>query len=135
MKKIKSINITFENCESYSIPYSSINNMNIEGFKERLFIHYNDRGECSKSQTAYSVSLIIKKTEEIKPFYEFSKPFFDRVNQYNDICYITINYEDGKRFGFYVPWDYSDEQYNSYQKAKYIKDSLHIDIRRKNKNI
>lgn len=131
MNRIKSIDITFENCESFTIPSSCIEFMNVEGFKTRYFIN-NANGNYSKINRAYYVYLKIKDSNEIKKDYNFSEEFFIRVKKYNDITSIQYNYDNGKRFKFYVPWNYKDKQYNSWQKVKEVKDGIiHIEIKRR----
>jgi len=133
MKKIESINITFENCESYNVPAELINSMYIKGFQENIYMH-NGKGELSNYKRAYSFIITIKNDNNIKPYYDHSNSFSERVIEYNDICVITLNYIDNKKFTFYVPWDYADQQSNSYQKIRHNKDgSISIDIKRYNK--
>lgn len=134
MKKIQSIDITLENCEQYNIPYNCIEFMNVEGFNQIFTIHYSNKGECSKHHRAYSFELKVKDSTEIKAYWDFSRPFFKRINTNGDITHITFNYEDGKKFSFYVPWNYNDSQYNTYQQVYINKDSImNIKIRRNKK--
>lgn len=133
--KIKNIVITMENCESYYIPVENIRMFSVDGFTEKLTIHYYHNNNISKSKRAYKVHLIIKNPENIKSFYDFSKPFQERVKSVNDICYINIQYLDGSEFGFYVPWDYKNNNYNSWQHTKINENGdLVIDIRKRRNN-
>ena len=134
MKKIKSIDITLENCEQYNIPANCVQFMNVRGFTDIITIHWNNTGDYTQYKEAYYFELKVKDSQNIKAHWDFSKPFFERVHGDNDITYINLNYEDGKTFGFYVPWDYNDEQYNSYQKTYIDKDNvMTIKIRRNKK--
>lgn len=115
MKKIKQIEIGLENCEVYIVPHSSVKYMYTEGFNQIYNIHYNENGECSKYYRAYSFEVKLKNLENIKAHWDFSESFKERIHSGGDITYITFVYEDGKKFSFYVPWNYDNDQYNSYQ--------------------
>jgi len=134
MRKFKSIGVTLENCEHYTIPAKCIDKMLVDGFKTRYFIQ-GDYGDCSKYLRAYYFKLSLKNTNEIIPSYDFSKPFNERIHTGGDITSITIEYENNKSFSFYVPWNYKDQQYNSWQIVK-KNDDGYIDIEiKKPKNV
>lgn len=125
-KIIKNVRICFENCETYLIPSDSI----------KL-----DIGELSTSTVnntnnynhAKSITMVINNLSNIKPFYEWSDPFSKRIKRYDDVCLITIEYDDESEFKVYVPWNHDDDQYNSYQKTKIdsVSGELTVDIRKR----
>lgn len=114
-KQIEKIIIGMENCESYHIPVECVRYMSVCGFEENIQMSY---GRYSDYRRAYSFYIKIKNDSKIKPIYNFSENFNERIQKYDDVCVITLCYQNGEEFTFYVPWDYSNEFHNSYQKVK-----------------
>jgi len=130
MKKFKCIEVTLENSEYYIIPAKCIDRMNVDGFKKKYYIQ-GDYGDCSTSLRAYSFLLSVKNLKDIKAYWEWSKPFSERIFTGGDITAVAICYEDNSNFTFYVPWNYKNDQSNSWQTVRKNQDeSMKIEIKK-----
>ena len=128
MDKVKSVDITFENCEDYNIPFKYINKMIINGFKKQLYFQ-NNAGECFETYSCNYIAIKIDVHVESTPWFDFSESFTERLIKYNDITQITLNYEDNSKFNFCVPWESEGCLNNcSNKKQKVLKNKKYIEI-------
>jgi DNA-directed RNA polymerase subunit RPC12/RpoP len=102
MNNLSYLEFWFENCEGVTIPAECINNLDykIEDNKITEFkCNIVDNGKTNYSTTWAD--------NDITPL--------QRITKYNDITSIKFTYDDGESKDYYVIWDDSDSQYNSYQ--------------------
>lgn len=124
-KKIKSIEITFENCDGVTIPFECIRYISLRNITENL---------C-----ASSFSKKFNRTKEIgNLFVSFNDKFDllvcsftgdsakDRILKHNDITQISVIYEDGESEWFFVNWK-SDTEDNPLQRT-YEEDGFCLEI-------
>lgn len=110
MKKIKSIEIAFENCESMIIPRNCIGTFLIDGIHET--IKRVGMNVIAKYSTIDEFVIeIYKEGDEV--YYPFGdtgdeQSKFKRLTDFNDISSISVIYEDGDMEEFYVPYDCDD---------------------------
>jgi hypothetical protein len=114
MKDIKEIEIVFENCEAFTVPYKYVHTLIVDGFKNHILIQSNN-GRCFDYHSSDYVYLQIEDSPEIVPDVNFTNPFKKRILQYNDITQITLVYIDDEKFNFCVPWGGDDDYTNEAQ--------------------
>lgn len=128
MSKVKSINFTFENCESCVIPIE--------------YIYSFSLSEISKTKSYYPNNQGISETNVAsKLFVHFENIFADfegvttcdeltvkRLNRYKDICWFGISYEDGTDESYYVTWKGGSDYENTAQKLETTSFGLTLEI-------
>ena len=130
-KKIKSIKFVLENCESISVPYECLDK----------FEYVADKTKTDEDHTGYITNLdcIVKDNGNM----EYGMTWdgnettpIQRLNKYNDICWIDIFYEDGLKENYGVNWyydeddEYCNSQNNENQTNKLINyKTLHIIVK------
>lgn len=105
-KKLKSIDVVFENCESISIP-AGMANLHTSGIK--LGMHscntddYDETLTCDRAGLhIYPEGVEYLKTCEYNSFSGMTA--YDRIFKYNDITHVEYNLEDGTNKYITVPW-------------------------------
>lgn len=137
MKKLKSIILTFENCDSMEIPAKYIRNLYIKRASDIIEqVYYADKDrevEIETYKSAQEIYFIVKDSTNLtyKPFNLFeSDTVFNRLMEFSDITHITLVYFDGSRQTITVPYkdEYNDD--NKYQSVTYVRgfDDLIINI-------
>ena len=122
MKKVKSIELGFENCEVISFDTNVLGEILIDD------IHYKIR--------RYAINLIAKycyaDTVALEIFSEGNTEYnlfgltevqhkFDRILQTKDITSITVKYTDGSEEDYWVKYNENNQYSNMYQK-NYLSD-------------
>jgi hypothetical protein len=120
-KKIKSIDIVFENCEEFNIPASCVEFLYATINKKTIRVqNYSNHEECEQSEslTAKYFKICISNIDEIPDSTmmgtTIGEKFITRI-QGNDITQIHIQYNDNSTFWFHVLWNYDNEYCNTYQ--------------------
>ncbi|MBQ8749418.1 MAG: hypothetical protein IJZ29_03010 [Clostridia bacterium] len=123
LKNIKSVTLGLENCDSYTFNVRDILAINFENIIERC---REDDGECYYNTIADDGQITISKdafevlgefaTEEFADGTTWldSEPaenfyFYNRINQYCDVCFISIEFKDGTELQFDVPYEPLEE--------------------------
>lgn len=134
MKKIDSIEIIFENCESIRIPRDSIFYMAFNDIT-RGMMWSKHNGEI-EYQNANEIVVVLNPEADVEyaPFdiEDLKSTVFSRIGLHDDITSIGINYEDDETEFISAYWDDSDEYgvNNKCQKTYMLDDKLRIEIRR-----
>ena len=132
-KKLKNIELVFENIEVLRLPIRVVEVVDIKGIFRQLRknMGVNDVDEYIHCEKA---ALLLDSTANDNKFwvtdYYRDAPMspFDRIRKYNDITCVTLYYADGKRENIYVPWKGSDE-INDLQKVSYDNESGELIIK------
>lgn len=117
-KKIKQLDIVFENCEVFTLTPDMIDLCSIDGIKNNIGINcfQYENGEVYDSVSCEELILIInEKGAQQTGSFDFptspSAILKDRL-QYNDITHIDVIYEDKSNMYIMVPWkDKKDNEY------------------------
>lgn len=121
-KKIKQIDIVFENCEVAVIPVSEIYNY---GLADITQYHYMcNSNQDHKGLRAKGFFIIFEDLENLKyiPWGDDpEKSVFERITKYQDICHIDIIYSNGKNEYITVPWGSKDHYHNAFQIIRKLK--------------
>jgi hypothetical protein len=118
-KKLKSLDICFENCEVFTIPPECIHWFQFTGFKRTMF--FQSPNDVFEHDSAEFVKLQLIHLNRISQS-DFGYDFESRIKMYNDITQITLNYDDDTYFNFCVPWGGDSDYTNKYQYVKIDKD-------------
>ena len=143
-KKLKCIDVVFENCEVYNIPADGIYKLSLGNISYSLDVHvnglskYTHPGELYASAYTDFVWLALnKKGMEVYSDWEGMWPdndcplFAERV-ECNDITHLDLIFEDNTNLYLGVPWeDGSSEWVNGLQKNDIRNDILFIHISEK----
>ena len=124
-KKLKSIDILFENCDSESVDVNNLNLLNINSITSN-FLLLPDKQQSIGYQAEY-LQLILKPAANIqrKDFGNIGTDYslFDRIVRFNDITAVMLNYEDGSIAEVFLPWG-GDNFKNTYMSTKELPNGL-----------
>lgn len=118
IKKIKSITLVLENCETVEIPTKALKFMSLENISESLWkINDND---IMKVKVVQELSIALDPTDlKSNIFGEDSTCAAERLTAWADITGISINYNDESEEKYFVSWADSDNAMeNVHQKSK-----------------
>lgn len=119
-KSIKSVEFVFENCESLVLNYPDIFMFNIWGEKECYHSYCN----CITLSTTISgfyagISKNAKPTDESCYWCsdgEEQEPRLSRLEKYQDITQVIVNFCDSNQRSYFVEWSEGDDIIHSGQK-------------------
>lgn len=120
-KKIKQLDIVFENCEVFTLTPDMISMCSICGIKDNIGVNcfQYEAGEVYDSISCEELLLVInEKGLEQKSSFEFETyhcPELKERLKFNDITHIDIIYEDDSNSYIMVPWQ--DKDGNEYCNA------------------
>ena len=140
MSKLKSIILTFENCDSMEIQSKYIRGLHIKGISDSIeHLNYEDE-EVETYKSTQDIYFIVKKSTKLRynPFnFENEEVIFNRLTEFDDITHVTLVYSDESRQTIAVPYEegYGDDNNNNYQSYTYIHgfDELIINIKEEEK--
>lgn len=133
MKKLKSIILAFENCDTMEINVDYIRGLTINGITESIGqINYYEK-DIETHKSAKEVYFIIKESTKLEynPFnFEDEEVIFNRLTEFNDITHITLVYFNEQKQTFLVPYEEVGNGNNEYQLTEYVRgfDELIISI-------
>ena len=143
-KKLKYIDVVFENCEVYSIPAEGIYKLSLGDITHSLDVHVNGLSKYTKPGELYTSSYtdfvwlaLNKKGMETHSdwegmFQDNDCPLFAERVEGNDITHLDLIFEDNTNLYVGVPWeDGSSEWVNGLQKNDIRNDILFIHIAEK----
>lgn len=111
---LNSINLTFENCESVTIPIEYINSIHVGGISRS--ITYNKRNTINPvthQQTISNAYILFNGAFSVSNVQTtFNEQAYDRIKQHTDITYIDLIY-DTHCESYYVTWPFSDFNLNN----------------------
>lgn len=112
MKKLKSIGLSFENCEYLDIPAEYIDDYVIDNIYHSILS--NCEFDCCG---AFSLTIHAAANEidwrTGNPNWWGSLSLFERL-AYRDLVSATLTYEDGFQQEIYLPWKENDQEVNTY---------------------
>ena len=112
MKKLKSIGLSFENCEYLDIPAEYIDDYVIDKIYHSILS--NCEFDCCG---AFSLTIHAAANEidwrTGNPNWWGSLSLFERL-AYRDLVSATLTYEDGFQQEIYLPWKENDQEVNTY---------------------
>lgn len=119
MKKIKSVNLVFENCDSAIVPINAIGGFAISDIqKEYSICNCNELHEYVYGKHFYMLFEDLKSLK-YKDFVDRKKSLHKRITDHEDITHINIVYEDGTNDYIGVPWKTIGRTYrNFFQELK-----------------
>jgi len=121
MKEIKSIQIVFENCEAFTVPVEHLKIFGMDNIKNSLFFCNSE--SIYRTTTAQHTRIMIHPYANVisnmSPGFSDSKFPFERINRYNDITHVNIQYTDQTSEYIAVRWEGESNQFNSYQKVDF----------------
>lgn len=135
-RKIKQLDIVFENCEVFTLTPDMINLCYIDGIKNNIGINcfQYENGEIYDTISCEEVMLIInEKGASQKGNFDFptspSSLLKDRL-KFNDITHIDVIYEDDSNTYVMVPWrdKENNEYFNILQHNIITKDYKNTDV-------
>ena len=132
-KKLKSIDIVFENCEVYTIPAIGIHRMSVGNLDFSFDVHVNGLseretpGEIFDECSTDFVSLILNEQafdcksawEEMFECYSLK----ERLAM-NDITHFDFNFTDGTNLYVSVPWEDGEDEFTNIYQHTDIKDKM-----------
>ena len=134
MNELYYIEITFENCETMSIDAQDINYIYIDGITDSYcFRRYSEDNvfESDIKECKHFV-IILEETADIehKAFGvddDVKETVFQRLTEFNDITSIELHKEK-ENITIQVPWNYENEEINSWQESKLINNNKQLRI-------
>lgn len=115
-KNIESIELSFENLENTVIPASAIKSFEVLDISESTNIDYNS-GRTSMDH--YFVPRYCRIEMDFEALKNIPTSFDDtaarRLDNFDDISYITINYQDGSSFDLAIPYYTNESDDNDLQ--------------------
>ena len=120
-KKIKSLEIVFENTDSIEIPAKAVLGVSVQGITQGLNI-YQDMLEGSYTAKDILLRLDVASLEKIYDTFEDADGF-SRLSESQDIVCLVFHTDDGHETEIYADWcddDADQYQYNCYQTSKKI---------------
>lgn len=107
MKKIKSLDITFENCEGATFFDTDIEHVRITDITSNIFV--TSDSEVYETKNAGSAILKIYPTGnrlcEFQPSIKKPKFIFQRIMEWPDITHIDLTYDNGEIDSYSVEWE------------------------------
>lgn len=123
LKEFKEIEIVFENCEVITIKREDIYSYSFSEVSKE-YTYFGDIEESLRTAKKVALTLNPSADKDYTPFglddVDISTNVFERIMQYRDIVSIDLIYSEDKEKRFFVPWDYSNEDDNKWQKAEYV---------------
>lgn len=119
MKKLKHIDIVFENCEVIQVPATCIYYLGLVNVTNNKSMHINrhNKTDIEDYLKAKEVYLYIYDSPDIKNvtgWSEENENCIERIIKHSDICNLDLIYEDDTNEYISVPW--GDAEYkNEYQ--------------------
>ena len=132
MKTIKSVDLTFENCEFCNLKPDMFTGLVVENIVKSHWINcfQYEKGEVDEflNCSLFRIS-INKKGCEAKVSELFDpKSLRERIKSWKDITHVHLHFNDGTDEYIGVPWG-GEEYTNTKQKVKFKKDSIEITIK------
>ena len=130
MKKLESLEITFENCEFATFSTIDIGFVRMTDITKNMFVASG--GEVIKGRNAGSVVLEILPTGNrlCETQWDPKKPkfIFQRIMEFPDITHIDLTYTNGKVESYSVNWEDADDagEENKFQKTELREDGTLI---------
>lgn len=117
-KKLKELELTFENLESVTIPGNYVGMFSLSKIHKDFVKawHWDNVHELDVSGSA----LLILKPEaniKIEKCVSKDKKIFDRIKEYNDLSIVTTMYDDGTSRDIAMHWYEGDDFVNRYQSS------------------
>mgnify|MGYP007086364494 CR=1 FL=1 len=133
MKELKSIILTFENCDTMEIDAGYIRGLTISGITETIEQINYDKKDVGTCKSAEEVYFIIKESTRLKynRFNTFDADIiFNRLVEFKDITHLTLVYSNEQRQTFLVPYEEVGNGNNEYQLTEYVRgfDELIVSI-------
>ena len=136
-KKIKYIDIVFENCEEVRLYPEMIRLLEIEGITKSYWINcfQYENGETYTFIRCNSFSIgINSKGLEVNTEEPFSTNLRERLTKHHDITHIDIVFEDGTSEYISVPWGKEEQYTNTKQRTDIEDDYIFITIEEDGEN-
>lgn len=111
-KKLKSIGLSFENCEYLDIPVEYIDDYAID----KIYLSIFSAGEFQCCETfSLAIHAAADKVDwrPGNPFWQSHPSLFERL-ACRDLVSATLTYEDGSQREIYLPWDENEEEVNTF---------------------
>lgn len=118
MKKYKTIELCFENCESLSFRSDEIEQFFIGGINTGIHTLRNNMIDEFRSCKYFSIKIKPSGNQKYYPFEQnesVSVLKFDRLNMSKNIVSARVIYEDDTEIDVSVPWDSAYEYVNEQQ--------------------
>ena len=126
-RKLKQLDIVFENCEIFSIKPQDIVILSLQDLSKDIVINgfqYEDGEECLFDTCKECVLVLNQNGLKTLGGFDEEKITLEERLQYKDITHLDLIYENGENNYISVPWeDCGDNQYmNKYQNNLYTTD-------------
>lgn len=122
MKKVKQINIVFENCEVACIPIKDIYTWGAYDLSNLISAcNINESHEVCVSNHVLIIFNDLENLNFVSTMTEDYKSLMERLTTYKDVTHINIIHEDGTSNYISVPWGSKDDFYNAFQEFKKTK--------------
>lgn len=124
-KKLKKLELIFENCDIYTLDPSMIEKLSIRGISDGIDIncYQYTHGETQETKTCSSLVLSINEKGSNSSnsyfntiFKERKQCLGDRIFE-NDITSIKLHFTNGETRQIYIPWNGDNDFSNAYQKT------------------
>lgn len=108
MRKLKSLDLVFENIESYTIPASAIHRFGLVDVTRSLSFDQSDqvdeRYSCKEMRMVLDNKYLVKHLANQWSDDDDAVNLKDRIIQYNDIAAVDLQFDDKSREYISVPW-------------------------------
>lgn len=129
-KKLKEIDLVYENCDVHTLTPGMFGRLIVSGIKRSYWINcyqYKD-GETKKDFDCESFGIFInKKAFKLKHPHNFGETLHTRLKKWKDITHIHLHFEDGSDEYITVPWE-GEHAENELQQVMFRKDEIEIII-------
>ena len=116
-KKIRYIELVFENCEVAKLEPKMFKYCRLYGITNIIDIncYQYEEGEYEKHNTCdmFSIEILPEGLQQILSMEEISLK--ERLEKYSDITSVWVVYENGEEVSYYVPWPDDEDYTNTYQ--------------------
>jgi hypothetical protein len=118
MKKVKFVDLVFENCEFARLKPNMFSGLAISGIQKNYIINccQYKKGECLEDISCESFRIMINneglKNAEFTDALDKNETLRDRLNKFKDITHINLVFSDNKKEYIQVPWkgDYDSNE-------------------------
>lgn len=132
MKKLESLDITFENCEFATFSAADIALVRMDNISESMLITFDNTVYKSKSAGSVMLKILQSGNRFCETECDPKKPkfIFQRIMERPDITHIDLTYSNKKTESYSVSWEDADEvgNKNKFQKAELLGDGTLIII-------
>lgn len=133
-KKIKEIELLFENCEVCTLKLNMFDFLEIDNIKLTKVIPLYSNNEIKEMLNCGKLEILINK-KGLQQKSQIANKIWNAYTleqrlQMPDVVAIILKYTNKKEELIYVPWNYDDELENKYQEIRKDGDKMWLEIKK-----